>query len=688
MSSLRLRLRENFDRFNFANNKEKEMVDFRRWITAFAVLAFFVGLASAQVPGSGSSGGPLTCNATVAVPPQLRSESITDLIGDIVITCTGGNNSTIAAGGAIPTANITVSLATNITSRIINSGNNLSEALLLIDEPGTGTGVATGFGPGAAQSVCSVAGNPTILGAGPGGCQEFLGTSGGLPVATGTSGGTSAGPNMFFGVVTGNQVTFNGIPILAPVSSGTARVFRITNIRANVSGLGGGGLAGTSPLQASISISGNTSLPINNPIVVAGFIQKSLSTAVRNPNNTGSLSSPGTVFAQCVSGSSSGGPLPGGVAILSYSELFGTAFKTRVAATTGYNAQGFGTSTTIGSQNIPGTIYNSESGFIVGGISVQTGTGGITTFATNPGLADFGTRLRAAFNNVPSGIRIFVSVTNVVANVTSGNTTNPVQAATPSTLTSYAVLVATSSAGEAAAEGSVVTPTSSITNVNALALAELPVVGGSAEAVWEVYSTNPAALETLNFAVFTQYSSSPSTNSPAPGTGTVAMSYAPISTVTTASSSAPIPRFVDTSTAGSVVNVSVCQTLLLFPFVTNQSGFDTGIAIAATATDPVGTAGQSGTCTLNWYDGTGKTPPTTTGNIASGGPVYTTLTSSVASGFQGYMFASCNFQFAHGTAVITDLGARQGFASYQALVINNGSQASRATTISSESANH
>ena len=53
--TLRLRLKENFDRFNFAIHKEKEMVNFRRWITAIAVLALFTGLASAQVNSSSAA---------------------------------------------------------------------------------------------------------------------------------------------------------------------------------------------------------------------------------------------------------------------------------------------------------------------------------------------------------------------------------------------------------------------------------------------------------------------------------------------------------------------------------------------------------------------------------------------------------------------------------------------------------
>jgi len=56
------------------------MVDFRRWITAIAVLALFAGLACAQVNSSSAGTGSLQCAATVAAPPALRAEGMTELI--------------------------------------------------------------------------------------------------------------------------------------------------------------------------------------------------------------------------------------------------------------------------------------------------------------------------------------------------------------------------------------------------------------------------------------------------------------------------------------------------------------------------------------------------------------------------------------------------------------------------------
>jgi len=114
-------LKENFDRFNLALYKEKQMADFRRWLTVLAVLAVMAGAASAQVGvANGSANSLLACVATAAGTPELRPEGYTELAGDIVISCTGGP--LMQQGAAIPTTNIVVYMAPSvpITSRYIS----------------------------------------------------------------------------------------------------------------------------------------------------------------------------------------------------------------------------------------------------------------------------------------------------------------------------------------------------------------------------------------------------------------------------------------------------------------------------------------------------------------------------------------------------------------------------------------
>jgi hypothetical protein len=140
----------------------------------------------------------------------------------------------------------------------------------------------------------------------------------------------------------------------------------------------------------------------------------------------------------------------------------------------------------------------------------------------------------------------------------------------------------------------------------------------------------------------------------ASGAITVLESYAPTAAAAAATT---VPNFapVTTGALNSVV-INLSQTSLLFPFVTNQLGFDTGIAIANTTTDPFGTAPNSGTCNLNFYGSAAPTPSTNvaipTGAVNTGTTGTPFLISAVAPGFQGYMIAQCNFVDAYGFGYI------------------------------------
>ena len=82
-----------------------------------------------------------------------------------------------------------------------------------------------------------------------------------------------------------------------------------------------------------------------------------------------------------------------------------------------------------------------------------------------------------------------------------------------------------------------------------------------------------------------------------PRTIAATATFAPLSTVPTASVGEAEPRFLDTSgSPKNIVTIIRCTTTLLFPFVTNQAGFDTGIAISNTSDDWIGTDPQRGSC--------------------------------------------------------------------------------------------
>jgi hypothetical protein len=154
---------------------------------------------------------------------------------------------------------------------------------------------------------------------------------------------------------------------------------------------------------------------------------------------------------------------------------------------------------------------------------------------------------------------------------------------------------------------------------------------------------------------------------------------------TAPSSVGPKPRYnhpLENVPADTLFTVASCATNLLYPWVLNFAGLDTGIAISNTSLDPYGTTPQAGTCAVNLY----PTDKTTNNGVNAGGAV-TVTTQSVAggsvwrstlsgqtawAGLAGYIIARCNFQYGHGFAFITDNfgvgspGAAQG---YLALVI-------------------
>jgi len=176
--------------------------------------------------------------------------------------------------------------------------------------------------------------------------------------------------------------------------------------------------------------------------------------------------------------------------------------------------------------------------------------------------------------------------------------------------------------------------------------------------------------------------------------------FHPLSTTGVASLTAEVPRFLDSTTADDRTVLTInqnCKTVLLFPYLVQMGDWDTGIAIANTSIDPFGTVNQSGACTLNFYGVAGGATVNanlssniglqTTPTIPAGGMFVMTLyggggvqdisgtftgcsgTNCQLPGFRGYMIASCNFQYGHGFAFISDLGAQKLAQGYLALVI-------------------
>jgi hypothetical protein len=282
------------------------------------------------------------------------------------------------------------------------------------------------------------------------------------------------------------------------------------------------------------------------------------------------------------------------------------------------------------------------------------------------GLADTGTEVAFTITGVPAGVSLFVP-NSVNLFGPGGTPTYGIDGVTQT----YANLVTTG--GSIFTGGSANPPP-------ATGVTQVTVSGTSATITYVVIVDDPSVIESLSVPLSVAYITSSSTV-PASGTASVAINFAPLSSTTqsTASTSAPIPRFCQPYTAVSVFTITPCTCNLLFPFVTNIAGFDTGVAVANTSEDPYGTVTQTGTVSL-WYYGTTGTsgpPPMQTSTAIAPGSLLTFQLSSGGSngitatpGFQGYIIAQADFQFCHGYAFISDLGAQKLAEGYLAIVLD------------------
>ena len=172
---------------------------------------------------------------------------------------------------------------------------------------------------------------------------------------------------------------------------------------------------------------------------------------------------------------------------------------------------------------------------------------------------------------------------------------------------------------------------------------------GNGSVVYHIFDASPTvdANEWANLPVTFQWTAGG--GMPAIGSSYVNVSFNPVSAIGGDSfpdNGAQVPRFIATSGDPiMVLKIGDCTTTLLFPFVTNQHMFDTGMVISNTSE-------EAGSCTIT-YSGANAPEPQTSQAVA-GGAQWIALASNIAPGFQGYLTAACGFQGAHGFAFLTD----------------------------------
>ncbi len=451
--------------------------------------------------------------------------------------------------------------------------------------------------------------------------SKLLSSSTGATEAVVTVNGAATQVN---GTVSGSTISFSAILLTGTVAGPVNGVacatancyyFAVSNLRVNATSLSVG--TGTPPqITASAFISGSAAQL--NPSAVSGislgFAQNGLATSRQFKASTGSLV---TVA-----------PLP--IVTLPYPGL------SVAGATSGAN--NFVICTTIAAATA--TIVQVGENFASAFKDVSApgpgseNSGLLTTLASNAVL--HGTRIQLNFSGVPTNVTVYVPVGVIpsIAAVTGGVSTIQLTAAAPGT--AFAAVTGTTNAATLGALSTLVAPVS--------------LSGGVGTATFQVTTTDTTNLDAFNIPVYIVAAANTVAGSAT--AMTITTNLAPVGATT-------IPNFASgaSSTTLTASKFNLCTTSLLLPFVTNQLGFDTGIAIANTSSDPFGTAGatpQAGTCTLSFYGNGAPTPNNiTTANIPTG-TVYAAPLSSIAAGFQGYAIAQCSFQFAHGFVFVTN----------------------------------
>ncbi len=128
--------------------------------------------------------------------------------------------------------------------------------------------------------------------------------------------------------------------------------------------------------------------------------------------------------------------------------------------------------------------------------------------------------------------------------------------------------------------------------------------------------------------------------------------------------------------------LSSCYTTLLFPYVVNIAGFDTGISIANASNVPfTGSMGtvkptnSAGTCSITFYGTGAPTAAYNYGTVAVGTNGTPIDVGTVAPGMSGYAVAQCNFLGAHGYAFVGEFANGNLGANYLAVVVATGANA-------------
>jgi len=190
----------------------------------------------------------MACTASAPTPTTMRSSGLTELAGDLILTCRGG---TPVTAGAFPVVNISIFFNAAVSSRVTVPASGaspaLTEAVLIVDTP------------------ASVDQKPCLT---PAACLNT--------------------DNIFQGRYDSfNSLSWLNIPVNPP-GPNADRILRIRNIRMNATSIPSGG----GPALAFVSISGaQVSSTLTNPQQTLGTVRTGVSYEIRSATD-GALTGP------------------------------------------------------------------------------------------------------------------------------------------------------------------------------------------------------------------------------------------------------------------------------------------------------------------------------------------------------------------------------------------------------------
>lgn len=456
-----------------------------------------------------------------------------------------------------------------------------------------------------------------------------------------TNDADEGGTLYYLGSVSGTTITFANVAFPALFD------FHVYNVRVNAS---------TAPLASYVNESGTiqytTKESVTGQAVLAvygglqvGYTQTSLGVAIA----TIGPGIPDVVNYFTCKGDPLNPGLPAHSFIVDVTEITPGAFKVQSAP---YNSGQAGEN---GSSSVLGTVSASS----------PFGAVPVSGAANNP------TQLTVTLGNIPTVATVYLPITiSLTPPGTEPTGTCPLAPCNITTLTLEGATAAIVG-GVALVDGVGGGPVSAFTP-------------SAAGAITATYAVSQAWItQSLVFPIPVYVTFAPNSTT-AQGPMTVSVAYAPAVAPLTGPPTT-IPTF---ALGGKPLNVSIisfCQTTLLFPYVTNAIGYETGVAIANTSTDNLNPGGTSfgpavpGTCSVNFY-GDAAQPKAVTYppkgmlgayTVAGQAPIYADTLSDLitVTGFTGYAIANCNFLDAHGYAIIVDSATGTGSGQYLALVI-------------------